>query len=442
MSEQAGSTPPRVLMVAIGGYGYHYLRALLDEVPAERATLAGVVDPFASQSAAWPRVAQLGVPIAEGVDAFFAAGHQADLTVVSSPIHFHVSQSLSALAGGSHVLCDKPLGAAVPDVDRLVRARDRADRFVMVGYQWSYSGAIQSLKRDLLAGRYGRPISLATLCAWPRDVAYYRRNTWAGRLRDRATGAWVLDSPANNAMAHFLHNALFLLGPDMARSALPAEVTAELARAYPIESADTAACRILTTGGCEVLFLASHVTEHAIEPRFRIECEKGVIVYGETGRRVEGTTSDGQVTDYGDPDATHQFHKLFAAIDRVRSLGTGCMTRSRGVVTPPHAGDEAVSRDVCGIEAAAAQTIGVTAMHESVPEVAVFPALLRRGLPDDRVHVLRLGEDLLRCYRSAVMPSEIGCPWAAPGRQVLPTLPSCFLEAGPSLSAVSGRSAP
>jgi hypothetical protein len=117
------------------------------------------------------------------------------------------------------------------------------------------------------------------------------------------------------------------------------------------------------------------------------------------------------------------------------------MTRSRGVITPPHAGDEAVSGDVCGIEAAAAQTIGVTAMHESVPEVAVFPALLRRGLPDDRVYVIRLGEDLLRCYRSAVMPSEIGCPWAAPGRQVLPTLPSCFLEAEPSLSAVPGRSA-
>jgi predicted dehydrogenase len=435
MSDQAGPTPPRVLMVAIGGYGYHYLRALLDEVPAEHATLAGVVDPFASQSAAWPRVTQLGVPIVDSVDAFFAAGHQADLTVVSSPIHYHVSQSLTALEGGSHVLCDKPLGATVPDVDRLVRARDRAGRFVMVGYQWSYSDAIQSLKRDLLAGRYGRPLRVATLCAWPRALAYYRRNTWAGRLRDRDTGAWVLDSPANNAMAHFLHNALFLLGTDMARSALPAAVTAELARAYPIDSADTAACRILTDGGCEVLFLASHVTEHAIEPRFRVECEKGVIVYGETGRRIEGTTGDGHLEDYGDPDAAHQFQKLFAAIDRVRRLGDG-------VVSPPHSGDDAASSDVCGVEAAAAQTIGVTAMHESAPEVAVFPALLRRGFPGERVHVTRLGTELLRCYRSAVMPSEVGCPWAAPGRRVLPTLPNCFLDAGPALSAAPRGSVP
>jgi hypothetical protein len=238
-------------------------------------------------------------------------------------------------------------------------------------------------------------------------------------LRDRDSGAWVLDSPANNAMAHFLHNALFVLGPAMTHSALPAAVTAELARAYPIESADTAACRVLTDGGCEVLFLASHVTEGIIEPRFRLECDGGVIVYGESGRHVVGTTSDGRVTDYGDPDATHQFQKLFAAIDRVGLPGD----------------------TMCGAEAAAAQTACMIAMHESAARIVTFPALLRRGLPDERVHVLRLEEELLRCYQASVLPSEIGCPWAEPGRLVLPTLPSCFVDAGPALSGVPGRSA-
>ncbi len=48
MTDERAATPVRVLMVAIGGYGYHYLHALLDEVPAGLATLAGVVDPFAT----------------------------------------------------------------------------------------------------------------------------------------------------------------------------------------------------------------------------------------------------------------------------------------------------------------------------------------------------------------------------------------------------------
>ena len=45
--------PVRVLMVAIGGYGYYYLQTLLEQVPAERAILAGVVDPEARASRAW-----------------------------------------------------------------------------------------------------------------------------------------------------------------------------------------------------------------------------------------------------------------------------------------------------------------------------------------------------------------------------------------------------
>jgi predicted dehydrogenase len=408
----------RVLMAAIGGYGAHYLQALLDEAPAGQATLAGVVDPLARESAAWPRVAALGVPVADDMESFFAAGHEADLCVVSSPPQHHVAQSIAALDAGSHVLCDKPLAATVPDVDRLIGARRRADRFVMVGYQWSFSDAVQALKRDLLAGRYGRPLRLATLCAWPRHAAYYARNTWAGRLRDRVSGAWVLDSPANNAMAHHLHHALFVLGTQMDRSALPAAVTAEFARAYPIESADTAACRILTDTGCEVLFLASHVTGQRIEPRFRLECEHGVIVCGESGRRIEGTTDSGDRVDYGDPDATHQFRKLFLAIERVREPGT----------IP------------CGVEAAAAQTACVVAMHESAGGIVTFPRLLRAGDERDRLVVRRLDEELLTCYRSNVLPSEIGCPWAEAGRRVEPTLPSCFVDAGPALAAgtVSG----
>jgi len=403
----AHARPVTALMVAIGGYGYHYLNMLLDEVPAGLVQLAGVVDPFAQASPAWPRVAASGVPVADTVDAFFGAGHRADLTVVASPIHFHVPQSVTALAHGSHVLCDKPLAAKVADVEALVRARDRAGRFVMVGYQWSFSTAVQTLKRDLLNGRFGRPLRLATLCAWPRDMAYYRRNTWAGRLHDGESGAWVLDSPANNAMAHFLHNAFFLLGPEMHLSAMPVSVTAELLRACPIESADTAACRAVTDNGCDVLFLASHVTERAIEPRFRLECEDATVTFGDDTRRIVASSAAGQIADYGDPDDTHQFQKLLVAIDRVRE--------------PGHV--------ICGAEAAAAQTLCVGAMHASSPDIVPFPTALRRGAAASQVSVAGLDQDLLRCYASWALPGEIRCAWACSGRTVHPARPP-FLAVG------------
>ena len=404
-SAPAGATRPvRVLMVAIGGYGFHYLRAFWDQVPNGTAELAGVVDPQARSSPIWPEVEATGVPVADTMEAFYAGGHAIDLAVIVSPIQAHVPQSLVALAHGSHVLCDKPLGATIQDARALINARDRADRFVLIGYQWSYSEAIQALKRDLLAGAFGRPRRIASLCGWPRAVSYYRRNDWAGRLKDPATGAWVLDSPANNAMAHFLHNALFLLGPAMDRSATPSEVQGELYRALPIESADTAACRVRTGDDAEVLFLASHATEMPIDPRFRLECDDAVITYGEHSKEIIARSPAGEAKSYGDPDATPQFRKLRLAIE----LACG-MRPAEDAAEPPI---------VCGPEAAMMQTLAVNGLHESAEEIVPFPATML-GRPDvDRVAARGLREALLDDYRSWRLPGESGREWAKPGRVV------------------------
>jgi predicted dehydrogenase len=310
------------------------------------------------------------------------------------------------------VLVDKPIAATIQDARALAAARDRADRTVSVGYQWSYSVAIRSLKHDLLAGVYGRPRRLTTLCAWPRDEAYYRRNSWAGRLRDPDSGAWVLDSPANNAMAHFLHNALFLLGPSADESATPVQVQGELYRAYDIESADTAACRIELTGGGEVVFLASHVTDSAVAPRFRIACDRGVITFGEPQPRIVGTTAAGVNHDYGDPDATPQFEKLSVAI----ALAGG------------------VAREFCRVEAASAQTLCVNALHDSVPRIGTFnPAPARSGEgARARLFVPGLDEALARCYERGVLPAEAGYPWACRGRSVDVTRYAGFPDGLPS----------
>jgi hypothetical protein len=77
-------------------------------------------------------------------------------------------------------------------------------------------------------------------------------------------------------------------------------------------------------------------------------------------------------------------------------------------------------------------------MHESARGIAAFPRLLREGDEHDRVWVRRLDEELLACYRSGVLPSEIGCPWAEAGRRVEPTLPSCFIDGGPAIDPAFG----
>jgi predicted dehydrogenase len=388
--------PVRVLMVAIGGYGHYYLQTLLEDVTPDRACLAGVVDPEARQARAWPWVHERAVAVHDDVDSFYAAGHEADLAVVVSPLHYHVPQSCTALAHGSHVLCDKPLGGTIQEARELIDARDRAGRWVMIGYQWSFSAAIQSLKRDIMAGRFGRPRRFSTLCAWPRDLAYYHRNGWAGRLKDEGTGRWLLDGPANNAMAHFLHNLLYLGGPSTDRSAMPESVEGELYRAYPIESCDTAACRVLAPGGLEILCYASHVTTEAIQPRFRLEFDHATVSFGEDTRTIVARLAGGHEEDYGAPDDTPQFKKLYDAIDAVR---------------------EASPIVVCGPEAASAQTLAVNGLHESAGDAVPLPdrIVLRDA---DRSSVEGLADVLRRCYQEGRLPSELPVPWAVKGPRV------------------------
>jgi predicted dehydrogenase len=386
-----------VLMVAIGGYGFHYLKTLLEDLHPARCHIAGVVDPMARRSRLWPVVSLLGVPVRSSVEEFYGEGHHADLAVISSPIHWHVPQSIVALGRGSAVLCDKPLGATVQEARELMSARDRSGRWVMIGYQWSFSSAILSLKRDILAGLFGRPLRVSALCCWPRDVSYYNRNNWAGRLRDEATGRWVLDGPANNAMAHYLHNLFFVLGPEPHLSARPRSVQAEMYRAYPIEGCDTAVCRAVTDQGTELLFYASHATERTIAPRFRLEFEEAVITCGEDGGDIVAIDRRGVRKAYGSPDDTPQFHKLVAALDLVKGGGS----------------------IVCGPEAAMSQTACINGMHDSVPAIPSLPAsLLRQERSPERVFAPGLDDILLRCYQDGALPSETGVPWAIAGRTV------------------------
>jgi predicted dehydrogenase len=389
--------PVRVLMVAIGGYGYHYLQTLLEQVPEERAVLAGVVDPDARQSRAWPWVEARGVPVCDEIADYYSAGNDADLAVIVSPIQHHVVQSCAALEHGSHVLCDKPLGATVQDAARLISTRDACSRFVMIGYQWSYSTAIQALKRDILSGLFGRPTRFSTLCCWPRHLSYYQRNQWAGRLKDPSSGRWVLDGPLNNAMAHFLHNLLYLSGPEVHLSARPRTVQAELYRAYQIESCDTAACRVVTDTGLEVLAYASHVSEAAIDPCFVLEFETASVTFDAKAGGIVARNAAGHVKHYGAPDDDAQFKKLFDAIS--------------AVLAPMPV--------VCGPEAAAAQTRVVNGMHESVNEPTSFPETL--VVSDDqagRRSVPGLNQMLTQCYERHVLPAEAGAGWARAGAVV------------------------
>jgi hypothetical protein len=211
-------------------------------------------------------------------------------------------------------------------------------------------------------------------------------------------------------MAHDLHNMFYVLGKETGASARPAEVEAELYRANAIENFDTAAVRVRTEEGVELLLLASHASEEDRGPVVRYEFEKGVVRCDSRTSGLWAELERGERRDYGVPD-DQPMNKLWGSIAGSREEG---------------------HRPLCGLEAAASQTLCVNGAQDSMPEVRDFPAELVRTVdaegaarrlavstPGAKRRVVEgLDEAFGACYEAWRLPSEMGLPWSAKGALV------------------------
>ena len=272
--------PVHIGVVGLDGYANVAIKSLREHGPFTQppVRLAAVLPPPAQRRD--PRLAQLNVPVAESLEQLLALP-DLDALWLPVPIHLHRPFTEQALAAGKAVLCEKPIAGALQDVDALIRARDKAGQPVAVAYQNIYDPLVVQLKHQLLDGVLG-PITSATLLGcWPRSTRYYQRSDWPGKIRIGNT--WVLDSPPHNALAHFLHLGLFLLGSASESSAQPRQVAAELYRANPIENYDTISLRAALDGDVELLVGLTHACRDSHGPTLTLQGTNGTLTWTNQG---------------------------------------------------------------------------------------------------------------------------------------------------------------
>lgn len=381
-----------ILLVGIGGYGNLYVNHILDHGEEQGAVIAGVVDPYPEGCRRYEEIVQAGIPIYPAMEEFYKF-NKADLAIISTPIHFHSKHVCTALSNGSHVLCEKPISATPGEAQKMIEMQKATDLMVGVGYQWSFSKTMRQLKNDIQQGLFGKPILLKTIVLWPRDKKYFARG-WAGKMTD-GKGNIIRDSVANNATAHYLHNMFFVLGKKEGESAVPDKVEAELYRANNIENFDTAAVRIITKCGTELLYYCTHAVNQTKGPTFEYEFENATVYYGiqEDKKEVYAHFKDGKVKKYGDP-LEDEMGKLWTMIDAIHGN----------------------SNIPCTLETALSHTLCIDAMHKSVPEIPDFPESVRRY--DEEMEVVwidGLFEILNYCYKNGTLPSKNGVEWASKG---------------------------
>jgi predicted dehydrogenase len=395
--------PVRFVVIGLGGYGLVHIDAVRWLARQGLGKLTGVVALPVDRAARPDMVTSLeqeGVTLYGSVEQFMNEGVKTtDVLTVPIGIHQHVPVSVAAMEAGLHVYCEKPVAGTVQEVDTLIAARDRTGRHCAIGFQHVYSNSLRQLKARVVAGRIGRLTGATLFCGWPRSHQYFTRNEWTGKLR--IGNDWILDSPANNANAHYVLNVLYA-GSHGQGAAVPRSLTAHLYRANPIESADTVQLRLLTDEDVRMHVILTHANGGPHGPRMVLKGDKGT-AYWQTD---EGFT----IIRYADGSAETFDNRLH---DKWRYDGfrnfVDAVQGSAPVLCPP--------------ELARAQTLTVNLMHESCPGIrTIGPEFITEAedwemFPPNTKGSFRRIRDIDSAMVVAVQEdaffSELGLPWAA-----------------------------
>ena len=270
---------PKVALIGVSGFASLYYKDLLQLAKEGKLALtaATVINPDAEPEKC-ENLRKAGCQIFSDYREMLSVHRKGlDLCVVPTGIHHHAPMTLAALEAGCHVLLEKPAAATVEEVDQIRLASQAANRFVAIGYQHMYAPETHRLKTALVEGLVGKIHTIKCLGLWPRNAEYYSRNDWAGKLK--AGQHWVLDSPFNNAFAHWLNLMLFFAGAERSQGAKPVSIEAELYRTRPIPSTDSACLRIHTDTGIPILVWASHSCQRDFGPVMEISGARGTAIW-------------------------------------------------------------------------------------------------------------------------------------------------------------------
>ena len=130
---------------------------------------------------------------------------RADAVYVSSTNDRHCAQTLTALAAGCHVLCEKPIAANLDDARAMIEAARAAGRVLAVNHHLRHNAVHRAIRAHIFAGSIGavRAVTISNAGWLPDELRRWR-------LAGEGSGI------ALDKTVHDLDLLRFLLGTDPA----------------------------------------------------------------------------------------------------------------------------------------------------------------------------------------------------------------------------------
>lgn len=293
--------PVRICLVGVSNFAENHKRSIEQMVKEGIAQFECVVIRSPQKyPEAIEEYTERGITIYNDYDEMLEAEQgNVDLIALPLSIQTHAEASIKAMRAGYNVLVEKPPAATVQDVDAMIAVSEETGRFCDVGFQNQSKHTVRELKRRICDGKLGEIKRITVMAEWIRDDDYYARNPWAGQMV--VNGEYVLDGPTNNALAHYLFNALYWASPTWGHADSPARVRGELYHAHPIPGEDSSAIAVETLGGVDIVYLSTLAGWETRGPITRVEGTEGVAHWSHTGdTRIEYADGSEEIIEQSD----------------------------------------------------------------------------------------------------------------------------------------------
>lgn len=323
----------KVIQVGIGGMGNTWLNTVLNSSEVEYAALVEVNEAIVRQQAEKYGLdrALIFRSLPEALAAASAEG-----VIDVTPPAFHWEISATALAAGIPVLSEKPLANTLVDAAAIVQKANETGVLHMVAQNYRYHVSVQTLKRVLASGEFGRVGSVT--------VEFFKGPHFGG-FREEMAYPLIIDM----AIHHF----------DLMRFFLESDPISVFGRSWNppwswYKGDASASVSLEFASGVMVAYNGSWCStgrETSWNAHWRFECEHGVITLQEdrvyAQPRSDELLSRGGYSQFNNGEVVevkpielvhvaqaHLLHEFYEAVTQYKAVATTCQDniKSLGIV--------------------------------------------------------------------------------------------------------------
>ena len=146
-----------MIRFGIIGFGLHGVRRLMPGFAlAKQCRVTAVQRRDLAKARA--TASEYGIPLAFDSVAELCASPEVDAVLVTSPDSLHLPDTLTAIAHGKPVLCEKPMAMSAAECRQMVEAASTAKVLLGVAHIFRFEESTRWFREQIAAGAIGRPV--------------------------------------------------------------------------------------------------------------------------------------------------------------------------------------------------------------------------------------------------------------------------------------------